>query len=129
MAIAFRHDLGSPRGWGAGRASREALSGRGLYLCSLFTEGIRVAQPPAPRRPRLYPADQYPDGRWDYYRFYLTHFGQTVTDFNVDIPATLAAIYRRGNPESVGKVYRSALVTRNGGWFGSPCRDRRQQNV
>jgi pimeloyl-ACP methyl ester carboxylesterase len=68
---------------------------------------------------KLYPADQYPDGQWDYYRFYLTHFDQTVTDFNADIPASLAAIYRSGNPESVGKVYRSAVITRNGGWFGS----------
>jgi pimeloyl-ACP methyl ester carboxylesterase len=68
---------------------------------------------------KLYPVDQYPDGQWDYYRFYLTHFEQTVTDFNADIPASLAAIYRSGNPESVGKVYRSAIITRNGGWFGS----------
>ena len=48
---------------------------------------------------KLYPADRYPDGQWDYYRFYLTHFDQTVTDFNADIPATLAAIYRRCEPE------------------------------
>lgn len=27
---------------------------------------------------KVYPADQYPDGQWDYYRFYLTHFDQTV---------------------------------------------------
>ncbi len=67
----------------------------------------------------LYPADQYPDGQWDYYRFYLTHFGQTVTDFDADIRASLAAIFRSGNPESVGKVYRSAMVTHNGGWFGA----------
>jgi hypothetical protein len=71
---------------------------------------------------RLYPADQYPDGQWDYYRFYLTHFDQTVTDFNADIPATLAVIYRRGDPASVGKLYRSALVTLHGGWFGSAHR-------
>jgi hypothetical protein len=61
---------------------------------------------------KLYPADQYPDGQWDYYRFYLTHFDQTVTDFDADIPASLAAIYRSGNPASVGKVYRSAMITR-----------------
>jgi pimeloyl-ACP methyl ester carboxylesterase len=67
---------------------------------------------------KLYPADQYPDGQWDYYRFYLTNFDQTVTDFGADIPSSLAAIFRRGNPESVGKVYRSAIITRNGGWFG-----------
>jgi pimeloyl-ACP methyl ester carboxylesterase len=68
---------------------------------------------------KLYPAHQYPDGQWDYYRFYLTNFDQTVTDFDADIRASLAVIYRSGNPESVGKVYRSALITQNGGWFGS----------
>jgi pimeloyl-ACP methyl ester carboxylesterase len=71
---------------------------------------------------KLYPADQYPDGQWSYYRFYLTRFDQTVIDFNADIPATLALIYRRGDPAFVGKVYRSALVTSHGGWFGSARR-------
>jgi hypothetical protein len=71
---------------------------------------------------KLYPADPYPDGQWDYYRFYLAHFDPTVTDFNADIPATLALIYRRGDPASVSKVYRSALVTSHGGWFGSAHR-------
>src|SRR3984957_4658602 len=68
---------------------------------------------------KLYPVDQYPDGQWDYYRFYLTHFEQTVADFDADIRASLAAIFRSGSPKSVGKVYRSAITTRNGGWFGS----------
>jgi len=68
---------------------------------------------------KLYPADQYPDGQWDYYRFYLEHFDQTVNDFDADIRASLAAIFRSGNPASAGTVYRSALITRNGGWFGS----------
>ena len=71
---------------------------------------------------KLYPAEQYPDGQWNYYRFYLTRFDQTVTDFNADIPASLAAIYRSGAPVSAGKMYRmyrSAIIARNGGWFGS----------
>ena len=46
--------------------------------------------------------------------FYLTHFDQTVTDFNVDIASILAAIYRSGDPKSVGDICRSALVSRNG---------------
>jgi hypothetical protein len=41
---------------------------------------------------QLYPADRYPDGQWDYYRFYLTHFDQTVSDMGADIAATLASI-------------------------------------
>jgi pimeloyl-ACP methyl ester carboxylesterase len=82
--------------------------------------GLRSLLPLVDRK--LYPVDQYPDGQWDYYRFYLTHFEQTVTDFNADIAATLAAVYRSGDPKSVDHVYRSALVSRNGGWFGSAHR-------
>jgi pimeloyl-ACP methyl ester carboxylesterase len=70
----------------------------------------------------LYPADRYPDGQWDYYRFYLSHFEQTVSDFDANIRATLAAIYRPGDPAAVGQAYRSALVTLNGGWFGAAHR-------
>jgi pimeloyl-ACP methyl ester carboxylesterase len=94
---------------------------RGVVFVSVpyLPEGFALASVLPLIDRNLYPADQYPDVQWDYYRFYLTHFDQTVADFNADIPASLAAIYRGGNPESVGQVYRTALVTRNGGWFGS----------
>jgi pimeloyl-ACP methyl ester carboxylesterase len=73
----------------------------------------------------LYPADQYPDGQWDYYRFYLTHFNQSVSDMETDIPATLASLYRPGNPAfaaAAGKISPSALITANGGRYGSAHR-------
>jgi pimeloyl-ACP methyl ester carboxylesterase len=98
------------------------LSRRRARVCSLFPRGLRAAQSPAAGRSRGLPDHQYPDGQWDYYRFYLSHFDQTVADFDADIPATLSVIYRRGDPEIVGKVYLSALVTRNGRWFGSAHR-------
>jgi pimeloyl-ACP methyl ester carboxylesterase len=118
-AVWVGHDLGSPV-VGA-LAAHHAKRSRGVVFISVPHAPQAFALPsllPLIDR-KLYPTDQYPDGQWDYYRFYLTHFDQTVTDFNADIPASLAVIYRSGNPESVGKVYRSALVTRNGGWFGS----------
>jgi pimeloyl-ACP methyl ester carboxylesterase len=118
-AIWIGHDLGSPV-VGA-LAVHHPKRSRGLVFVSVPYSPEAFALPtllPLVDR-QLYPADQYPDGQWDYYRFYLTHFDQTVTDFDADIPATLAAIYRSGNPASAGKLYRSALVTRNGGWFGS----------
>jgi pimeloyl-ACP methyl ester carboxylesterase len=121
-AIWVGHDLGSPV-VGA-LAAHHAERSRGLVFISVPYAPQAFALPsllPLIDR-KLYPAGQYPDGQWDYYRFYLTHFDQTVTDFNADIPASLAAIYRSGNPESVGKVYRSAVITSNGGWFGSAHR-------
>ena len=118
-AIWVGHDLGSPV-VGALAAHHPKIS-RGVVFVSVPYSPEAFALPsllPLVDR-KLYPADQYPDGQWDYYRFYLTDFDQTVTDFDADIPATLAALYRSGNPASVGEVYRSALITRNGGWFGS----------
>jgi pimeloyl-ACP methyl ester carboxylesterase len=117
-AIWIGHDLGCPV-VGALAAHHPERS-RGVVLISVPYSPEAFALPtllPLIDR-KLYPADQYPDGQWDYYRFYLTHFDQTVADFNADIPASLAAIYQSGTPESVGKVYRTALITRNGGWFG-----------
>ena len=121
-AIWVGHDLGSPV-TGA-LAAHHAKRSRGVVLVSVPYSPESFALPsllPLIDR-KLYPADPYPDGQWDYYRFYLTHFDQTVTDFNADIPSTLAAIYRPGDPAAMGEVYRSALVSRHGGWFGSAHR-------
>lgn len=121
-AIWLGHDLGSPV-VGA-LAAHHAARSRGVVLVSVPYSPESFALPnlvPLVDR-QLYPADQYPDGQWDYYRFYLTHFDQTVADFDADIAATLAAIYRPGNPASVGQVYRSALISRHAGWFGSTHR-------
>ncbi|SEG63504.1 Pimeloyl-ACP methyl ester carboxylesterase [Bryocella elongata] len=117
-AVWVGHDLGSPV-VGA-LAAHHPHRIRGVVFVSVPYFPAAFALPtlvPLVDR-QLYPADLYPDGQWDYYRFYLTHFDQTVADFDADIPATLAAIYRSGTPASAGKLYRSALVTRNGGWFG-----------
>jgi hypothetical protein len=40
----------------------------------------------------------------------------------MDITATLASLFRRGNPASAGKVSPSALLTQNGGRYGSTHR-------
>jgi pimeloyl-ACP methyl ester carboxylesterase len=121
-AIWVGHDLGSPVA-GALTAHHPERS-RGVVFTSVPYSPESFALPsllPLIDR-KLYPADQYPDGQWDYYRFYLTHFEETVTDFDADIRATLSVIYRRGDPKIAGNIYPSALVTRNGGWFGSAHR-------
>jgi pimeloyl-ACP methyl ester carboxylesterase len=71
---------------------------------------------------KLYPADKYPDGQWDYWRFYLNHFNQAVSDMDADVPATLASIFTKGVPTSVGKFSPSATVTAQGGRYGSAHR-------
>jgi pimeloyl-ACP methyl ester carboxylesterase len=66
----------------------------------------------------IYPAAKYPDGQWDYYRYYTTHFKSAVADLDADKAASLASIYRHGDPSSIGKPSPNAIVTQKGGRFG-----------
>jgi pimeloyl-ACP methyl ester carboxylesterase len=121
-AIWIGHDWGSPVA-GAIAAHHPARS-RGVVLISVpyVPEGFALPNLVTLVDRGLYPADQYPDGQWDYYRFYLTHFEQTVSDMDADMPATLASIYRPGSAASAGKISPSALLSRNGGRYGSAHR-------
>ena len=121
-AIWVGHDWGSPVA--GALASHHGRRSRGVVLMSVPYFSVGFALPnllPLIDR-QLYPADKYPDGQWDYFRFYQTHFDQTVADFEADIPATLASIYRRGNPAAAGQIAPSASVTLRGGRYGAAHR-------
>jgi pimeloyl-ACP methyl ester carboxylesterase len=121
-AIWVGHDWGSPVA--AALSAHHGSRSRGVVLVSVsyFPEGFALPSflPLVDRA--LYPVDRYPNGQWDYFRFYQTHFDQTVGDFDADIPATLASIFRSGNPAIVGEVSPTASVTLNGGRYGSAHR-------
>lgn len=67
---------------------------------------------------RQYPADQYPAGQWDYMCFYEEHFETATRHFDADPARTIKALFRAGAPEKRGRIGNSAVVRRNGGWFG-----------
>lgn len=71
---------------------------------------------------RIYPAERYPDGQWDYYRYYTTHFASAVADLDADKAASLASIFKRGDPAVMGKPAENAKVTSKGGRFGTAHR-------
>ncbi len=70
----------------------------------------------------IYPSDLYPDGQWDYYRFYTTHFATAVADLDADKAASLASIYRPGDPAALRQPTANASVTARGGRFGAAHR-------
>lgn len=70
----------------------------------------------------LYPADRYPVGQWDYWRFYLEHFNRAAQDFEADVSATLSLLYRAAPSEAIGKPAQAANIGAQGGWFGSARR-------
>lgn len=117
-AIWVGHDLGSPVA--ATLAAHHRDRARGIVLISVpyFPDSFALPTLLSLINRNTYPENQYPDGQWDYYRFYLTHFDHSVRDFEADIAATLAAIYQPGTPTAPDTPSPSATVTRNGGWFG-----------
>ncbi len=121
-AIWVGHDWGSPVA--GALAAHHPERSRGVVLISLpyFPDGFALPNLVKLIDRDLYPADRYPDGQWDYYRFYQTHFEQAVADMDADIPSTLASLYRPGNPASIGQISPSALLTTNGGRYGAAHR-------
>jgi len=104
--------------------AHEPKRSRGVVLTSLAYQPNGHALPTlVPLVDRtIYPADQYPDGQWDYYRYYTMHFEAAVADLDADKAASLASAFRSGSPATVGKVSPLAVVTRNGGRFGAAHR-------
>ena len=104
--------------------AHEPKRSRGIVLTSLAYQpdghALRTVVPLVDRT--IFPADVYPDGQWDYYRYYTTNFEAAVADLDSDLSASLASIFRSGNPAGVDQVSPNAVVTRNGGRFGSAHR-------
>ena len=121
-AIWVGHDWGSPVA--GALAAHQPRRSRGVVLTSLAYFPDAFALPTlVPLVDRtLYPGDRYPDGQWDYYRYYTTHFEAAVADLDADQAATLASVYRPGSPAAIGHVSPTAMVTRNGGRFGAAHR-------
>jgi len=121
-AIWVGHDWGSVIA--GSLAAHEPTRSRGAVLVSVpyfpDANALPTLVPLVDRT--IYPVDRYPDGQWDYYRYYNTHFDAAVRDLDADKAASLASIYRRGDPDNIGKPIANALVTRKGGRFGSAHR-------
>ena len=122
-AIWAGHDWGSPVAASLA-AHHPSRSRGGVVLVSLpyFPGGFALPSLVPLVDRGLYPEERYPDGQWDYYRFYETHFETSVRDLEADVPATLASLYRPGNPTAAGQLSPSASVTRNGGRYGDAHR-------
>lgn len=121
-AIWVGHDWGSVVA--GALVAHEPNRSRGVVLTSLAYQpdghALRTIIPLVDRT--IYPVDQYPDGQWDYHRYYTTHFDVAVADLDADKRASLASIFRSGSPEGIGKVSPNAVITRNGGRFGAAHR-------
>lgn len=67
----------------------------------------------------LYPVDRYPAGQWEYQLFYQEQFERATQTFAANPYNTVKLLFRKGNPDGVGKVSGTAMTRINNGWFGA----------
>ena len=117
-AVWIGHDWGSAVAWSM--ASHHAGRCRGVVnLCvPYFARGFALPNfiPLIDRA--LYPTERYPVGQWDYWLFYREHFWRASQEFETDVAATLALLYRTAPVRTPGRPAFTAGIRAQGGWFG-----------
>lgn len=121
-AVWIGHDWGSPIVWSMAAHHPEKTVGV-ASLCVPYIPGFTLdARLPLIDR-KLYPEAEYPVGQWDYQLFYAENFLKAHTDFEKDVRRVVKTLFRKGNPDSVGKPAFTATVRKNNGWFGGTFPD------
>jgi len=117
-AVWIGHDWGSAVVWNIAAHHPEKTAGVASlcvpYLATGFT--LDTIVPLVDRA--VYPESEYPAGQWDYQCFYEESFDKARAGFEADIRNVVKALFRKGDPNVVGKPSRTSAVRKAGGWFG-----------
>jgi pimeloyl-ACP methyl ester carboxylesterase len=121
-AVWVGHDWGSPVVWSLGSHHPDRCLGL-VNLCVPYLPGGFTPAKTIPLVNRLvYPEAEFPAGQWEYQLFYEENFAKAVSDFEANVPDTVKALFRKGSSAGKGQPSRTALVRRDGGWFGGAGR-------
>jgi pimeloyl-ACP methyl ester carboxylesterase len=117
-AVWVGHDWGSPVVWSIAAHHPERCFGVANLCVPYIAKGFALENliPLVDRA--LYPEPEYPAGQWEYMRFYEENFAAAHAAFEANVRNTVKALFRKGNPAGRGQPSRTALVRRQGGWFG-----------
>jgi pimeloyl-ACP methyl ester carboxylesterase len=121
-AVWVGHDWGSPVVWNMANHHPDRCFGV-VSLCVPYSPGGIAPAETVPLVDRsVYPEAEFPAGQWEYQLFYEENFEKARSAFEANVADTVKALFRRGNPAGKGQPSRTALVRRDGGWFGGAGR-------
>ncbi len=118
QAIWVGHDWGNPVVWSLASHHPERCHGVANLCVPYFSKGFAPVNfvPLVDRA--VYPEDASPAGQWEYQLFYEENFAAASAAFEANVAQTVRTLFRRGTSAGKGQPSRTALVRRDGGWFG-----------
>jgi len=118
QAVWIGHDWGSGTVWSIASHHPERTVGVANLCVPYIAAGFALENLVALVDRSIYPEDQYPAGQWDYQFFYEESFDKACKTFDANVRNVVKALFRKGNPDAVGKPSRTASIRKSGGWFG-----------
>ena len=117
-AVWIGHDWGSPVVWNIAAHHPDKVVGVASLCVPYLSAGFTLdAVVPLVDR-KVYPADKFPAGQWDYQFFYEESFDKAVASFEANIRNVVKVLFRKGDPARVGQPAPTSMVRKGGGWFG-----------
>ncbi|PPQ27970.1 alpha/beta fold hydrolase [Rhodopila globiformis] len=121
-AVWIGHDWGSPVVWNLASHHPDRCLGIVNLCVPYLPDGFAPATIVPLVDRRIYPESAFPAGQWEYQLFYEENFNAARAGFEASVADTVKALFRKGNPAGKGQPSRTALVRRDGGWFGGSGR-------
>jgi pimeloyl-ACP methyl ester carboxylesterase len=118
-AVWVGHDWGSPVVWSIASHHPERCFGVANLCVPYVARGFAPVNFVQYVDRSVYPEAEFPAGQWEYMLFYESNFAAASAAFEANVANTVKALFRKGSPAGRGTPSRSAMVRRNGGWFGA----------
>ncbi|MFN0030361.1 MAG: alpha/beta fold hydrolase [Acidimicrobiales bacterium] len=118
QAVWVGHDWGSPTVWALASHHPERCAAVASLCVPYRTIELGLEHIVSLVDRTVYPTDEYPLGQWDYMAHYEEDFDRATEVMDANPYNVAKALFRKGNPRGQGKPTGTAVVRRNGGWFG-----------
>jgi soluble epoxide hydrolase / lipid-phosphate phosphatase len=122
------HDWGSPVAWNIASHHPERTEAVANLCVPYYTidRGFEHALTLVDRK--LYPADEFPYGQWDYMRYYEESFAEAIAPMDGNVEKFIKIAFRKGNPQGEGQRALTATARRSHGMLGAELPDLPRDN-